>query len=268
MHTLIHSSRKYVLDPYVISPLDSLLQHTKPHLTPLKPYAAPLEPYVSSTIEFAQTRIIPGASNVLSLAAAQYETHIASRLRWLFIEQYWNGVVQPNYFKKLHPKLELYSRPLRVYYTHTIIPGAQKALIYTHEAYTRVRPSTIYHFRVARRNARSVYATTKPRVIGAYEAVESLVLKGYAHVHPYLVAVVDMWKAQALFVAQRAQDARQKFVDPHVQLIWDKVVERSGSPTAAPVPTSVTDEPLSVRTSSATRLYTRPTQPEPESQKI
>ncbi|KAG5641429.1 hypothetical protein DXG03_005245 [Asterophora parasitica] len=206
--------RSHILDPYILPPLHTLVEHTKPHLAPLEPYVATVKPYASSTIQFTRTQIVPRVSVAASFAAAQYTSHIHPRVRWFFIDQYWNGIIKPIYFKGPHPFLEAQSRPYRLYYHRFLVPFAQKSAVQAQITYIRVRPHAIAYSKIARSQACNAYKAVKPRVLSVY-----------ARVRPHAVVVLDRVKVQAVLAAGKAGDARRQFVDPHIRRIWEKVAE-------------------------------------------
>ncbi|KAF8074683.1 hypothetical protein FPV67DRAFT_1665432 [Lyophyllum atratum] len=228
--------RTHILEPYVVPPLQSLLHHAEPHLQPLKPYVAPLQPYVTSTVTFTRTHVVPRVTALVSFILQQYRAHVAPRLYWFFVTQYWNGIFKPIYLKGIHPTLESQTRPYRLYYRKFVVPFAQRAAVHAREFYTRLRPHVVHHLKEARRHLCVAYKTVKPHVVRAY-----------IQARPHVVTLLDKAKTQACFVARKAGEARREFVDPHVRRIWEKVGESSSSPvvaTSTPTPTeAAADEP-------------------------
>ncbi|KAF5383560.1 hypothetical protein D9615_003769 [Tricholomella constricta] len=210
--------RTHILDPYVVPPLQSLLHHTELHLAPLKPYA-------TSTITFTRTHITPPASVAFSYIITQYNAHIAARFHWFFIDQYWNGIIKPIYFKGIHPFLETQSRPYRIYYHRLLVPLARKAVAQIEVWYIQTRPHVVTYIELARNQACDTYEAAKPHALAAY-----------ARVRPHLVLVLDQARAHALLVACKAGEARRQYIDPPVRRIWEKVGEAEVVSSASSVP--------------------------------
>ncbi|KAF5383568.1 hypothetical protein D9615_003765 [Tricholomella constricta] len=249
--------RTHILDPYVVPPLQSLLHHTEPHLAPLKPYATStitftrthIIPPASAAISFTRTRIIPPASTALSFIVAQYNVHVAPRVRWFFIDQYWNGIIKPIYFKGPHPFLEAQTRPYRIFYHRFVVPFARKTAAQAQVWYTRTRPHAVAYLKLARLQACNAYKAAKPHALAAY-----------ARVRPHLVFALDRAKVQALLVARKAGEARREFVDPHVRRIWEKVGEAEvvSSSSESVVPVTSTATPTQASADEPTPMATPP----------
>ncbi|GLB43359.1 hypothetical protein LshimejAT787_1302600 [Lyophyllum shimeji] len=228
--------RTHVLDPYVVPPLQTIYQHTSPHV---EPYIAPLKPYAASTLTFTRTHVVPRARATASFLSRQWQAHVAPRLYWFFVDQYWNGIIKPIYFKGIHPHLEPHTRPYRIYYRRFVVPFARRTAARAHESYLRLRPHAIHYFGQARRYACAAYKTARPHIVEAY-----------VRVRPYAVALWEQARVQVMRVARKAGEARRQFVDPHVRRIWEKVKEASTSPasvsaastTRAPAPSPTADE--------------------------
>ncbi|KAG5641430.1 hypothetical protein DXG03_005246 [Asterophora parasitica] len=202
--------RTQILQPYVIPRLQSIYTRVSPHLAPLKPYA-------TSTLAFTDAHIIPRVSATLTTAKIVYETHVHPRL-WFFIDQYWNGIIKPIYFKGPHPFLEVQTRPYRSYYHSTVVPYARKARIQLRDAYARTRPLADPYIEAVRYS-----------VSHAYELARYRGLDAWAHVRPRLVRVLEGARVRAGALAGSVADARREYVDPHLGRIWEKIGECTGS---------------------------------------
>ncbi|PBK65890.1 hypothetical protein ARMSODRAFT_960792 [Armillaria solidipes] len=131
-----------------------------------------------------------------------------------------------------------------------------------------------------------------PYVRKAYTTVSPYVRKGYTVVAPYVQRAYGFGRPRVVgayrVCARRLGELRREFVDPHVGVLWIKVVELSRGhtehvpppsqapeptttpseepPTKEPVPTSSSAEPASTSTSDSTPIEELPTsEPAPTS---
>ncbi|KAG6861266.1 hypothetical protein C0995_002074 [Termitomyces sp. Mi166 len=243
--------RTHIVDPYIVPPIQALLHHADPYIAPVKPYA-------SSAAELTRTHVVERASALLDLTLVSYNTHLAPRLYWFFVDQYWNGIIKPIYYKGLHPHLEQHSRPYRIYYRRFIVPGVKKAVARTNATYIYLRPHAEHYLSKAWDHTINAYEKTRPHIIEAYRRVR-----------PHVVVLLEKAQFHALVLASKAGDARRQYVDPHILRIWEKVSEPSNttpySESATPTPTSthgVEDEPTS---RSSFSVVVEPVTPTPES---
>ncbi|KAH0582526.1 hypothetical protein H2248_010467 [Termitomyces sp. 'cryptogamus'] len=229
--------KTHIIDPYIVPPIETLSHHADPYIAPIKPYA-------SSAAELARTHVVPRASALLDFALEKYNTHVAPQLHWFFVDQYWNGIIKPIYYKGLHPHLEHHSRPYRIYYRRFIVPGIRKATARVNATYIQLRPHVERFLFEARGHTINAYKKTRPYVIEAYHRVR-----------PHAIALVQKAKFYALVLACKAGDARRQYVDPHILRIWEKVSEPSNASsyyeTATPKPTqALEDEPTTFSSST------------------
>ncbi|KAG6840208.1 hypothetical protein C0991_008181 [Blastosporella zonata] len=223
--------RAHVLDPYVLPPIQTLVHHAEPYLEPIKPYA-------SSAADFTRTHVVPRASAVIEFSIKQYHVHVAPRIYYYLVDQYWNGFVKPIYYQGVHPHIEPHTRPYRIYYSRFIVPGAKRFATNVHVNYVHLRPYAVYYLSEAQRHTINVYGTARPHVIEAYRRV-----------HPHAVVVLEKAKIHALDLSGKIGDARREFVDPHILRIWEKVVEADVTPS--PTATSFSESSYSTRSTPA-----------------
>ncbi|KAG6811676.1 hypothetical protein H0H92_006331 [Tricholoma furcatifolium] len=202
--------RTHIIEPYIKPPIETFIHHAEPYAEPLKPYAA-------SAAAFTRTRIVSPTSALLDSLALRYHVHVTPRL-----EQFWDGSIKPMYFDVIHPHLERYTRPIRIFYYSSIIPRIHQGLAYAHMVYLRVRPHAQHYVEKARKNAAAQYEKARPHLLGVYQSV-----------HPHAVVLLNQAQMQALGLANKAGDIRREYVDPHVRKILDKVGENGASSTSS-----------------------------------
>ncbi|KAG6886758.1 hypothetical protein C0992_002506 [Termitomyces sp. T32_za158] len=198
------------------------------------------DPYIAPAADLARTHVVPRATALVQ----NYNTHVAPRLHWFFVDQYWNGIIKPIYYKGVHPHLEHHSRPYRIYYRRFIVPGVRAAI-------ARVAPHAQRALVATRTNARAAYDTARPHVIDMYRRLR-----------PHVLALLENAKRHVLVLASKAGAARRQYVDPHVLRIWEKVSEPEPRKSSAQ---AVVSQPTTVSTPESTMEPTTSEVTTPES---
>ncbi|KAJ7777226.1 hypothetical protein B0H16DRAFT_1504752 [Mycena metata] len=208
--------RTHVLEPYVLPPIYRGLAHPS------------VAPYIAKAQHLERTALRPVYQRTAPYIAA------AKVVVWdrTFIPAF-NAYVAPQYRKHVVPQWRKHAGP-HIARAAPYATRAQHALERTaftlHKTYTT---------RVAPAGARA-YAFGKPHAISAYRAARPHVLALYAH-----------GRALAAKGADQAGAARREYVDPHVQRIWDKVLELSGvGPMASGTQEVPVPEPASTAATS------------------
>ncbi|KAG5351888.1 hypothetical protein C0989_004654 [Termitomyces sp. Mn162] len=194
-----------IVDPYILPPVASVIQHAEPYVSTLKPYAI-------STAKYTRTHITPHISAFIDSSLFYYHAEVAPRLQWLIVDRVRNGVMKPLYFDTLHPTLERHTRP---FYNDYLAPGASKVAAYAQATCVRVLPHAQHYLLNARKNAARVY-----------EVVRLHMLDLHQRIRPHVIVFLDQAHTHALALAQKAGDLRRQFIDPHVRKILDKVTEK------------------------------------------
>ncbi|KAH0582525.1 hypothetical protein H2248_010466 [Termitomyces sp. 'cryptogamus'] len=197
--------RRQIVDPYILPPVASVIQHAEPYVSTLKPYAI-------STAKFTRTHITPHISAFIDSSLFYYHAEVAPRLQWLIVDRVRNGVMKPLYFDALHPTFERHTRP---FYNDYLAPGASKVAAYAQATFVRVLPHAQHFLLNARKNAARVY-----------EVVRLHMLDLHQRIRPHVIVFLDQAHTYALALAQKAGDSRRQFIDPHVRKILDKVTEK------------------------------------------
>ncbi|KXN87676.1 hypothetical protein AN958_08313 [Leucoagaricus sp. SymC.cos] len=246
--------RTHVLEPYVIPPIRSAINHpavVQPYEKYAKPvyqsYIEPVTPYVAA----AQRRTAPYVTSAIRLSQ-----NTTSRIWRTVVKRCWTRAVVPRYNAYLRPYVNKYVSPL-----------IKRTQYYNHQAEPYVR-SFAHHTSIcahtAQKYALFTYERTRPHVARAYDIMKPYAVRGYAQAKPLVSKITDVAQSkgkyavsEAVIISQvvlgRVGDLRREFVDPHVLRIWEKAVEKSGpsSSTVVPessiiesIPSSSTDEPI------------------------
>ncbi|KAJ7036503.1 hypothetical protein C8F04DRAFT_1337222 [Mycena alexandri] len=205
--------RMHVLEPYVLPPIYRGLAH---------PFVAP---YIAKAQHLERTALRPVYQRTAPHVAA------AKVIVWdRAAVPVFNAYVAPQYHKHVVPQWRKHVGP-HIARVAPYAARAQRSLERTaftlHKTYTtRVAPAAARAYALAKPHAITVYRTARPHALALYAHGKALAAKG----------------------ADKAGAARREYVDPHVQRIWDKVLELSG---AGPVTSGTQGVPVPEPASTA-----------------
>ncbi|KAH7885768.1 hypothetical protein F5I97DRAFT_1829736 [Phlebopus sp. FC_14] len=207
--------KRIVLDPYVIPPIQATIAHPS-----IAPHIERTKPYVDRAIEITTPILLRTQQQWNLHVVPQWENRIVPEWNKRIVPQWnkyvvpkWNAHVVP-YTEKIQAKVEPYRLLVEHEYEHRFAPHARRA---------------IYNLQLWQHQAQPYLflAASKTR-------------DGYNAVRPYAVPLIKQVGLALQRFALFLQVQRQKFVDPHVATIWEKVKELSRGkpvlhePTAEP----------------------------------
>ncbi|KAF9244141.1 hypothetical protein BU15DRAFT_71706 [Melanogaster broomeanus] len=186
--------KRIVLDPYVIPPLQATLAHPS-----IAPHIERAKPYVDRAVELTTPILLRTQEEWNLRVVPQWERRIVPE---------WNKRVVPHWNIYVVPRIEL----LRA----TVEPYRFRAI---HECEQRIAP----HARVAMYNLHRWQRQAQPYISVGVSKIQD----GYHATRPYVVPWAKQFGHALQQFALFLQEQRQKFVDPHVAKIWEKVKELS-----------------------------------------
>ncbi|KAG8215062.1 hypothetical protein J3R82DRAFT_8483 [Butyriboletus roseoflavus] len=194
--------KRIVLDPYIIPPLQAVLVHPS-----VAPYIERAKPYVHRAAEITTPIILRTQQEWKLHVVPQWEKRIVPEWNKRVVPQ-WNKHVVPQWDKHVASRLELVQSTLEPYrlrvtqeYEQRIAPRAQVAIYNLQRWQRQAQPYVL----LAVSKTKDRYYATKP-----YAA-------------PLAKRLGHLLQQFALFLREQ----RQKFVDPHVAEMWEKVKELS-----------------------------------------
>ncbi|KAH7924159.1 hypothetical protein BV22DRAFT_1013926 [Leucogyrophana mollusca] len=180
--------KRIILDPYIIPPIQAALAHPS-----IAPHVERATPYVTRAVDITTPILL----------RTQYE---------------WNLRVVPQWNKRIVPE-----------WNKRVVPQWEKRATQAKLEPYRARVEHIYENRLAPQARRAAYNLQRWQ----YQAQPYIVLavsktqQGYYAAKPYAIPLAQ----RMVFALQQfllfLQEQRQKFVDPHVATIWEKVKELS-----------------------------------------
>ncbi|KAJ7483205.1 hypothetical protein FB451DRAFT_1555243 [Mycena latifolia] len=198
--------RTHILEPYVLPPLQRALSHPA-----VAPYTAAAESAVKRATPYAaaaQRAVVHTTKYVVPA----YKRHVVPR---------WRAHVVPLYRKHVLP---LWRKHVLPYYTKHAAPLLARA-----QPYARAAQHSLERTAFALHKAYSQHLAPFAR-------------RSYALTKPYVVRAYVWFRPRAIALYKKAGSelgsARRAYVDPHVERIWDKVLELSGKEPVAPSPTT------------------------------
>ncbi|KAL1742124.1 hypothetical protein HDZ31DRAFT_84358 [Schizophyllum fasciatum] len=234
--------RQYVVEPYIIPPLQAALNHpsVSPYVQQARAAEQHVEPYVVKAIEVSQPVIRKAVTIATPYAIS------AKRLAWdkTLVPQYYRHAV-PRYNAYVQPHLDEYVVPVQQVIAH-YLAIAMRYYDQSHSFYVaRLQP----HVSKAVEYGQRAYIYAKPRVLLAYAHVYTRLNARWQLIKPDVMRFCALYWERLAMIAELFGDLRREFVDPHVLRIWDKVVELSGGKTTPSETASAnTAEPITEAT--------------------
>lgn len=186
--------KRIVLDPYIIPPIQAVLAHPS-----VAPHIERAKPYVHRAVEIT----VP----ILLRTQQEWNLHVVPQWEKRVVPE-WNKRVVPQWDKHVAPRIQFLQSKVEPY-----------RLCVLQEYEQRIAPRA----RVAFYNLQRWQRRAEPYVILAVSKTKG----GYYAAKPYAVPLAKksghLLQQFALFLREQ----RQKFVDPHVAKIWEKVKELS-----------------------------------------
>ncbi|KAF9219709.1 hypothetical protein BS17DRAFT_810959 [Gyrodon lividus] len=187
--------KRIVLDPYVIPPLQAALAHPS-----IAPHIERAKPYVDRAVEFT--------TPILLRTQREWNLHVVPQWERRIVPE-WNRRVVPHWNKHVAPRTEL----LRA-----------KEELYRLRAIQEYEQRIVPHARVAMYNLQHWQRQAQPYILLAVSKTRD----GYDAAKPYAIPLAKRLGHAPQQFALSLQEQRQKFLDPHVAKIWEKVKELSG----------------------------------------
>ena len=194
--------KRIVLDPYIIPPIQAVLAHPS-----VAPHIERAKPYVHRAVEITAPILLRTQQEWNLHVVPQWEKRIVPEWNNRIVPQ-WNKYIVPHWDRQVAPRIQLVRSKLDPY---------------------RLRVTQEYEQRILPRVQVAIYNLQRwQRQAGPYVLLAvSKTQEGYYAAKPYAVPLAKrcghLLQQFALFL--RGQ--RQKFVDPHVAKMWEKVKELS-----------------------------------------
>lgn len=200
--------KRIILDPYIIPPIQAVLVHPS-----VAPHIERARPYVHRAVEITTPILLRTQQEWNLHVVPQWEKRIVPEWKRRVVPQ-WNKYVIPQWDKHVASRVQLVHSTLEPYrlrvtqeYEQRIAPRAQVA-IYTLQRWQR---------------------QAQPYVLLAVSKTK----EGYYATKPYAAPLAKRLGHSLQQFALFLREQRQKFVDPHVAEMWEKVKELSrGRPVA------------------------------------
>lgn len=186
--------RQLVLDPFVLPPIKFALSHPS-----IAPYVERATPYAN---QFVST-----ATPIAIRARTEWNARIVPQ---------WNKRVVPLWNAHVVPQWDKYGAPQVTRIEKQLEPYRLKAV---HEYERRLGP----HLRLAVYNLQKWQRQAQPYIILAANKTYD----GYQKSKPYTIPVLQRLKGLFARLARFLAAQRRQYVDPHVKIIWDRVIELS-----------------------------------------
>ncbi|KAH0836475.1 hypothetical protein J3R83DRAFT_8084 [Lanmaoa asiatica] len=194
--------KRIVLDPYIIPPMQAALAHPS-----ISPYIERAKPYVHRAVEITTPIILRTQQQWNLHVVPQWEKRIVPGWNTRVVPK-WSKYVVPQWDKHVAPRIQLVQSTLEPY-----------RLRVTHEYEKRIAPRA----QVAIHNIQRWQRQAGPYVLRAASKTKD----GYYAAKPYAVPLANRFGRLLQQFALFFREQRQKFVDPHVAKMWEKVNERS-----------------------------------------
>jgi ribosomal protein S30 len=194
--------KRIVLDPYIIPPIQAVLAHPS-----VSPHIERAKPYVHRAVEITTPILLRTQQEWNLHVVPQWERRIVPKWNNRVVPK-WNKYIVPHWDRQVAPRIQLVQSKLDPY-----------RLRVTQEYEQRILP----HAQVAIYNLQRWQRQAGPYVLLAVSKTQD----GYYAAKPYAVPLAKrcghLLQQFALFL----RGHRQKFVDPHVAKMWEKVKELS-----------------------------------------
>ncbi|KAH8110987.1 hypothetical protein DFH11DRAFT_1859633 [Phellopilus nigrolimitatus] len=194
--------RRVILEPYVITPFQNLLQHPS-----VFPYAVPVinaaKPVVSRSQKEWNTRVVPQWN---ARVVPQWKEHVVPL---------WNTRVSP-YIARLDAKVGPYRQTVGKTYSRNVAPYVAYAQRVVHRSQPYILLTVAKSY--------DTYQSSRPYLVRGYKQLQ--------RVPPLFVK----------YVLKPLAVARRQFVDPHVALLVEKIKELSAGTAKTPTGESVDDK--------------------------
>ena len=186
--------KRIVLDPYIIPPIQAVFAHPS-----VAPHIERAKPYVHRAVEIT--------TPILLRTQQEWNLHVVPQWESRVVPV-WNQRIVPQWDEYITPRIQLVQSKVEPYRAR-ILQGYSQ----------RITP----HARVALYNLQRWQRQAEPYVLMAVARTKD----GYYAAKPYALPLAKksghLLQQFALFLREQ----RQKFVDPHVAKIWEKVKELS-----------------------------------------
>ena len=194
--------RRLVLDPYIVPPIQAALTHPF-----IAPHIERAKPYIYRAVEITTPILLRTQQEWNFHVVPQWEKRIVPEWNKRVVPQ-WNKYVVPQWDKHVTPQIQLVQSKLGPYrqrvkqeYEQRILPHAQVAFYNLQRWQRQAEPYVIL-------------AATKTK-------------DGYYAAKPYAIPIAKRCGHLLHQFALSFREQRQKFVDPHVAKMWEKVKELS-----------------------------------------
>ncbi|EGO20584.1 hypothetical protein SERLADRAFT_417786 [Serpula lacrymans var. lacrymans S7.9] len=217
----LHLYRRLVLEPYVLPPIQAAFAHPS-----IAPYVDRATPYVHQAVSVT--------TPILLRTQSEWNARVVPQ---------WKKRVIPQWNKHVLPQLEKYVVP-RIEALQTQIDPYRARVQQTYEQ--RVVP----HARLAAYNIQRWTHKAQPYVVLAVSKTHA----GYQAARPYAIPLGRQIGSAVQQFLLFLQEQRQKFVDPHVAKIWEKVKELSNRKPESSFPSKTDSSPPSLVSEDVTSI--------------
>ncbi|KAH7910299.1 hypothetical protein BJ138DRAFT_1009137 [Hygrophoropsis aurantiaca] len=194
--------KRIILDPYIIPPIQAAFAHPA-----IAPHVETAMPYVNRAVDIAVPILLRTHREWNLRVVPQWEKRVVPQWKKRVVPEWekrvvpqWNKHVVPH-IKTVQDKVEPYRAQIETVYEKRLAPQARQA------AY----------------NLQRWQYQAQPYIVLAVSRTQ----QGYHAAKPYAIPLAQRTVAALQQFLLFLREQRQKFVDPHVATIWEKVKELS-----------------------------------------